>query len=61
LALLEHYPDNSDVSMALSQWLSTTTATAANQPTDGAITVATDPAQLRNDVQQAIKVLTGQG
>ncbi|MEZ5511652.1 MAG: imelysin family protein [Gammaproteobacteria bacterium] len=61
LALLERYPDNSDVSMALSQWLSTTSATASNQSSDGAITVATDPAELRNNVQQAIKALTGQG
>ncbi|MEZ5506624.1 MAG: imelysin family protein [Gammaproteobacteria bacterium] len=60
LALLERYPDNSDVSMALSQWLSTTAATASNQSSDGAITVATDPAELRNNVQQAIKALTGQ-
>lgn len=62
LALLERYPGNSDVHMALNQWLSKVTATAANQPTDGAITVATDPAQLRNDVQQAIdSLLTRQG
>lgn len=62
LDLLERYPGNSDVHMALNQWLSKVTATAANQPTDGAITVATDPAQLRNDVQQAIdSLLTRQG
>lgn len=62
LALLERYPGNSDVHMALNQWLSKVTASAAHQPADGAITVATDPAQLRDDVQQAIAaLLTGQG
>ncbi len=57
LALLERYPANSDVPMALGQWLSRVSSTAANQSTDGAMTVATDPAQLRDDVQQAINSL----
>lgn len=57
LDLLERYPGNSDVQMALNQWLGRVTASAANQPTDGAITVATDPAQLRDEVQQAINTL----
>lgn len=62
LALLERYPGNSDIHMALSQWLSRVSATAANQSTDGAMTVATDPAQLRDEVQQAINtLLTKQG
>lgn len=62
LDLLERYPGNSDVHMALNQWLNQVNATAANQATDGAVTVATDPAQLRDDVQQTINtLLTKQG
>ena len=62
LTLLDRYPGNSDVHMALNQWLNHVNATAANQSTDGAITVATDPSQLRDDVKQAIdSLLTKQG
>lgn len=62
LTLLDRYPGNSDIAMALTQWLNATTAQAASQDADGAVTVATDPAQLRDTVQQAINsLLTTQG
>lgn len=62
LTLLDRYPGNSDVHMALNQWLSQVNASAANQSTDGAVTVATDPSQLRDEVRQTIdSLLTKQG
>lgn len=61
LALLERYPGNSDVHMALNQWLTLVNATAANQAGEGAITVATDASELKQEVQQTIARLTGPG
>ena len=51
LALLERYPGNSDVQMALNQWLNQITNSTS---TEGAMTVATDPSLLRDDVQQTL-------